>query len=185
MTTDRKSRSHGSGTHKGVSTARRNGRPFEVRRSSIQGKGVFAVRRIRPGQRIIEYVGEIVDDDTAADRYDDESMDRHHTFLFSLGKNRTIDAAVNGNEARFINHSCDPNCEAVEDEGRIFIEAIRNIQPGVELTYDYNLDRDPPLPRNWRSLYTCRCGAESCRGTMLAARPQRKRRKKNAKRRGK
>jgi hypothetical protein len=147
-----------------TSTKHSNGRPFEIRRSPISGKGVFATRRIRKGRRIIEYVGELVSEEEATRRYDDESMETHHTFLFEIDDNTFIDASVNGNEARFINHSCDPNCEAVDEDGRIFIEAVRNIQPGVELTYDYdpNETKAAALKR-----YPCRCGAKNCRGTIV------------------
>jgi hypothetical protein len=145
--------------------------PLEVRTSGIQGRGVFATRRIRKGRRIIEYEGERIDSDEADRRYpEDRAMSHHHTFLFGVSRDISIDAGVGGNAARFINHSCEPNCEAHQEGGRIFIDAIQNIQPGVELTYDYSLERDGTLPRNWRQLYACRCGATSCRGTMLAPR---------------
>ena len=112
---------------------------FEIRTSPIQGRGAFATRRIRKGTRLIEYVGERISHAEADRRYDDDTMKRHHTFLFTLNNRTVIDAGVNGNEARFINHSCDPNCQAIEEDGRIFIEAIRNIQPGTELTDLYRI----------------------------------------------
>jgi uncharacterized protein len=140
---------------------------FRLRDSKIQGKGAFALRRIRKGTRIIEYVGEIVSGEEADRRYDDASMNRHHTFLFSLDNGTCIDAAVGGNDARFINHSCDPNCEAHEVKSRIFIEAIRTIRPGEELTYDYAYERDDE-DEDWEKIYVCRCGSEKCRGTILA-----------------
>ena len=102
-------------------------------------------------------------------------MDRHHTFLFEVDEEITIDGAVDGNESRFINHSCDPNCEAIDEDGRIFIFAARNIQPGVELSYDYQYDLDEPLTEELRLRYPCHCGAETCRGTILRP-PARKRR---------
>ncbi len=147
---------------------------FVLRQSEIQGFGAFAVRRIRKGQRIIEYVGERIDQQEADRRYDDAKMKRHHTFLFAVEDDVIIDAAVNGNEARFINHSCAPNCVAVDDDGRIFIEALKNIQPGVELTYDYRYERDPGDEEDRERLYPCNCGAAKCRGTLLAP-PRRKR----------
>jgi SET domain-containing protein len=151
--------------------------PFEVRPSPIQGLGGFATRRIRKGDRIVEYVGERITDEQADDRYDDTKMERHHTFLFSLGDGTAIDAAVGGNEARFINHSCAPNCEAVQDEDRIFIEAVRDIEPGEELFYDYAYERggDPDEDdEDATKLYACRCGAPNCRGTILAPPPEKK-----------
>lgn len=148
---------------------------FVVRESPIQGLGAFAARRIRKGTRIIEYTGERISPKEADARYDDGAMERHHTFLFTVDRRTVIDAAVCGNDARFINHSCAPNCQAVIDDGRIFIEAIRNIQPGVELTYDYNYD----LPWSQRGTYPCHCGAPECRGTIV--KPKKKTRR-NAKR---
>lgn len=145
---------------------RRRPLPFVVRRSRIHGRGVFATRRIRPGRDLIAYEGQILTEAQADARYDDEADDPH-TLLFHVEGDRYIDASVGGNDARFINHSCDPNCESVVQDGAILIRSIRNIQPGAELTYDYALEieADPPPAR--RALYECRCGAPRCRGTML------------------
>ncbi len=139
---------------------------------------MFAARRIRKGQRIIEYTGEIID--TAEENrrgYDDSKMSRHHTFLFKIDEEYAIDATRQGGSARYINHSCDPNCEAVWEDRRIYIEAIRNIQPGVELVYDYAFEHDGPLSEEEKSLYFCRCGSKKCRGTILKPKKRRKRRK--------
>src|SRR5262249_60635006 len=106
--------------------------------SSIHGQGVFALRPIRKGTRLIEYVGERITPEAADLRYNDDEMDIPHTFLFTVDKHTVIDAAVGGNEARFINHSCSPNCEPADDGGRIFIEAIRNIKPRHEPTSHYH-----------------------------------------------
>ena len=142
---------------------------IEVRPSTIAGHGVFATEPIAKGTRIIEYTGEVIESDEADRRYDDLAMDEHRTFLFALDDGRCIDAAVGGNDARFINHSCDPNCETVEVDGRIWIDAIRPIAAGEELTYDYAYERtagDDDLA----SFYVCRCGAATCRATILAPR---------------
>jgi len=147
---------------------------FEVRRSSIQGRGAFARRKIRKGTRIIEYTGERVSHEEADRRYDDEHMKRHHTFLFTLDRKTCIDAAVNGNDARFINHSCDPNCEAVIDGAHIYIEALRTIQPDEELVYDYQYEREDDATDDDEKLYPCRCGSPKCRGTILAPRSRKK-----------
>jgi SET domain-containing protein len=147
---------------------------FEIRRSSIQGRGAFALRRIRKGTRLIEYTGEHISHDEADRRYDEDKMQRHHTFLFTLNSRTVIDAAVGGNEARFINHSCDPNCEAVIDGGHIYIEAKRTIQPGEELVYDYQYERADDADESDEKRYICRCGAPNCRGTILAPPKQRK-----------
>lgn len=142
--------------------------PFELRQSPIQGNGAFATRRIRKGARIIEYTGERITQDEADKRYDDEAMGRHHTFLFTLDEKTVIDAAVDGNEARFINHSCDPNCQALIEDGKIFIYALKDISPGEELSYDYAYERAEGMEEESEKLYVCRCGAKNCRGTILA-----------------
>jgi len=150
---------------------------FALRRSSIQGRGAFALQRIRKGTRIIEYTGEIITDDEEADRrYDDETMDRHHTFLFAVDTNHVIDGARKGNDAKYINHSCEPNCEAVIEENRVYIDALRTIQPGEELLYDYQYERDGEPDDSWDRLYACHCGTPSCRGTIL--KPEKKKRKR-------
>jgi SET domain-containing protein len=150
---------------------------FEVRDSSIQGRGAFALRRIRKGQRIIEYTGERICDEEAYTRYDDTTMKRHHTFLFAVDDDLSIDGASGGNDARFINHSCDPNCEAwIEDKDRVFIYAKKDIAKGGELTYDYaytGVDaKDPEV----RAMYVCHCGAPKCRGSIVQPPPKRKKR---------
>ena len=142
---------------------------FEVRQSPIAGLGVFASRRIPAGRRIIEYVGQRISSDEADALYDDDAMAQHHTVLFAVDDDTVIDAAVGGNEARFINHACAPNCQAVNEDGRIFIEAIADIPAGAELVYDYSLTRDEPWDDRWAQLYACRCGAPGCRGTILAS----------------
>ena len=141
---------------------------FVLRRSSIQGRGAFATRPIKRGTRIIEYTGERISHEEADRRYDDGGMGRHHTFLFSVDSKTVIDAAIDGNDARFINHSCAPNCEAVDERKHIYIEAIRDIAPGEELTYDYAYERDGTEDEEWERLYVCKCGAPTCRGTILA-----------------
>lgn len=147
---------------------------FELRKSGIQGTGAFATRMIRRGQRIIEYTGEHIDNDEADRRYDDEKMKRHHTFLFIVDDKEIIDGAVGGNESRFINHSCDPNAEAVIEGKRIFIYALRTIRPGEELAYDYQYERTDDHTEEDEKFYKCLCGAPNCRGSILAP-PKRKR----------
>jgi hypothetical protein len=141
---------------------------FEVRRSRIHGTGVFALRSIRKGKRIIEYTGERVSHKEADARYADRDEDDNHTFLFIVDGRTVIDAGVNGNDARFINHSCDPNCETAIEDRRVFIYALRNIEPGEELAYDYQIQREDGDPPNIEEIFACRCGAAKCRGTMLA-----------------
>lgn len=153
---------------------------YEIRRSKIQGRGVFAEKRIRPGQRIIEYVGERISNAESDRRYDDESMRRHHTFLFTLDKKTVVDGNSQGNDARYINHSCDPNCEAVIEKGKIWIYAKKNIQPGVELAYDYQYERAGSADDE--KFYECHCGSPKCRGTIM--KPRRRRRKRTRKQSG-
>jgi len=141
--------------------------PFEVRASPIQGLGAFATERIPSGTTIIEYAGLRLTPEQSEARYPDDASVRHHTFLFMIDEDVVIDASVGGNDARFINHSCDPNCDAVIEEGRIWIEAIRDIEPGEELAYDYEYelaDRHTPAAKK---RYPCNCGAPTCRGTIL------------------
>jgi SET domain-containing protein len=140
---------------------------FEIRDSPIHGSGAFATRRIPAGTRLIEYSGERLTPAEADARYPDVPGEAHHTYLFAIDDDIIIDAAVDGNEARFINHSCGPNCDAVIDDGRIWIETIREIEPGEELAYDYAYileERHTPAAKR---RYPCRCGAPGCRGTIL------------------
>jgi uncharacterized protein len=141
-------------------------RPFEVRRSRIQGRGVFATRRIRKGTRLIRYVGQPISHEEADRRYDDEKG-RHHTFLFVLDEDTVLDARRGGNDARFINHSCEPNCETEIDEGEIWVRAIAPIAPETELVYDYRFEWDDAYEPDDVRYYACRCGSAKCRGTIL------------------
>lgn len=149
---------------------------FVVRNSAIHGRGVYAARPIRAGERIIEYKGELISWKEADRRPPSDPNDPHHTFFFSLedGKH-VIDANVGGNSARWINHSCDPNCETEEtDSGRVFIDALRDIPRGEELHYDYCLIIDAKITKKLKRQYRCLCGAANCRGTMLAKRQKKK-----------
>ena len=141
---------------------------FEVRRSRVHGMGAFALRRIRQGTRIIEYLGERVSHEEADRRYESKRANDAHTFLFIVDSKTVIDAGVDGNEARFLNHSCKPNCESVIEGRRVFIEAIRTIEPGEEMTYDYQIQREADDPPGIEGVFACRCGFPECRGTMLS-----------------
>ncbi len=143
-------------------------KPYLVRNSGIHGRGVFAAETIPKGTVIVEYKGQRSSWDEAMARPDSDPDDVAHTFLFQLDDGRVIDARVRGNAARWINHSCDPNCRTVEDEhGRVFIEATRKIRPGEELAYDYRLQIEGRLSKRERAQYVCRCGAGKCRGSLL------------------
>jgi SET domain-containing protein len=150
---------------------------FEVRHSPIHGHGVFALRRIRKGTTITEYLGDRVSHAEADARYENKAPDDNHTFLFTVDSRIVIDGGVGGNDARFINHGCDPNCESTTQNKRIFVEAIRTIQPGEELAYDYQIQRDPEDPPDVDLIFACRCGAVKCRGSMLVSRRKPARRK--------
>ncbi len=141
---------------------------FEVRSSPIAGQGAFALTPIQKGTRIIEYLGERISQEEADRRYDDTIFDRPHVLLFSVDDKMVIDAGVDGNEARFINHSCEPNCRSVTRRGHVHIYASKDISPGEELTYDYNLTREGISDDEANTRYACRCGSPNCRGTMLA-----------------
>ncbi len=140
---------------------------FEVRTSVIAGKGAFATRFIPKGEVIIEYVGERITHSEADKRYDDESMDEHHTFLFTITSRMVIDATTDGNDSRYINHSCDPNCEAEIKKGRVWISAIQDIVPGEELHYDYGYERSGDETDDDEARYKCLCGTSKCRGSIM------------------
>jgi len=141
--------------------ARQRAVQIEVRKSGVHGRGVYAAQFIPEGARIIEYTGERVSWEAAPD--DDDP----HTFNFGLENGDVINPEVGGNDARWINHSCDPNCEAVEEDDRIFIYALRDVQSGEELLYDYHMELDEPVTESAKKKFACYCGASNCRGTMI------------------
>jgi hypothetical protein len=147
---------------------------IRVRNSKIHGKGVFAARFIPKGTRISEYEGERLSHAEADTRYADNPIEDNHTFLFIVDRKTVIDATTGGNDSRFINHSCDGNCESVVEDRRVFVEAVRDIQKGDELGYDYEIGRDKDDPPNVDEIFACHCGSPKCRGTMLwpAKRPK-------------
>ncbi|MBI4869341.1 MAG: SET domain-containing protein-lysine N-methyltransferase [Candidatus Wallbacteria bacterium] len=142
-----------------------------VRGSSIHGTGVWATRPIPRGTRILEYTGERISVAEADRRYDGiEGRPEGLVVLFQIEDDRVIDAGRGGNDARFVNHSCEPNCESVLEDGRVFIRALRDIDPGEELAYDYKLRHETAADPETAARFACRCGAPSCRGTLLARR---------------
>ncbi len=148
---------------------------IEARQSPIHGNGVFAIAPIAKGERVIEYKGKRrTHDDVDTDADNSGDVESGHTFLFTLDDNYVIDANYKGNDARWINHGCEPNCEAVLDENedkprksRVFIEAMRDIEAGEELTYDYGITLDEPHTKRLKQIWACLCGAKKCTGTML------------------
>jgi SET domain-containing protein len=140
---------------------------FIVRRSPVHGQGVFATRVIRKGEVIDEFTGERISHAQANWRYRHRDVNDNHTFLFTVSSRTVIDARRQGNDTRFINHRCDPNCEPQVRRGRVFIVAIRTIRMGEELGFEYNIGREDDDPPNVDEIYACRCGARRCRGTIL------------------
>ena len=149
-------------------------RRIQTRRSGVHGKGVFAVQAIAAGETILEYAGEIITWAQAQKRHPHDPENPNHTFYFHIDEQHVIDALHGGNSSRWINHACNPNCETEEQGGRIFIKALRNIQVGEELNYDYGLIIEARYTPKLKAEYPCWCGAKNCRGTLLA--PKRARR---------
>lgn len=144
------------------------GRRLQVRRSGIHGRGVFAARPLADGETVIEYKGEIISWKEALRRHPHDPANPDHTFYFHIDDKRVIDGKYDGNSARWINHSCEPNCEAEQDGSRVFIKALRDIAPGEELFFDYGLILEERHTPKVKKQFECRCGAPRCRGTMLA-----------------
>jgi SET domain-containing protein len=154
--------------------------PCKVERSPVHGNGVFATRKIEAGERIIEYTGERIDWPEALRRTDAGDGPVNHTFYFSLDDGQVIDGGSHGNDARWINHACEPNCEAYEEDGRVFIHALMDIEAGEELNYNYALVYEPRHTAAVKRLFECRCGTPSCNGTMLAPKKRKSRAKTQA-----
>ena len=144
-----------------------------MRSSRVHGKGVYALTDIARGERIIEYKGELISWDEALERHPHNPDDPNHTFYFDVDDGLVIDGGRDGNSARWINHSCGPNCVARQevdgDRPRVYIHARRDIRAGEELFYDYGLTIDAKLTQKLRDAYKCLCGSRKCRGTLLAA----------------
>ncbi len=149
---------------------------YRVRSSKVHGRGVFAVRAIHAGERVIQYRGREITWDVALERAAASGAPHNHTFFFSLSNGNVVDGGDHGNVARYINHSCEPNCEAIEEEdGRIFIHAIHEICAGDELSYSYPLVYDGRHTPAIKRAFACHCGTPSCSGTMLAPKPRARR----------
>lgn len=142
-------------------------RRYSVRRSAIHGRGIFALTDIPKGTRLMEYLGERISHAEADRRYAKLHENSPHTMLFAVNDEVVIDATKKGSSARFINHSCTPNCEANEEDGRIFIDTIKAVSKGDELTYDYNLILEEAHTPAVKKAHACHCGTRKCRGTIL------------------
>jgi len=152
-------------------------RRIQIRRSGIHGKGVFALHAIAEGEQVIEYTGEIITWSEACARHPHDPSQPQHTFYFHLDDMHVIDGRIGGNTSRWINHSCEPNCHASEENGRIFIIALRNIVVGEELNFDYGLVIDARYTARLKAEYACHCGSPQCRGTLLAPKKRQRARK--------
>ncbi|CAL8481746.1 SET domain-containing protein [Caballeronia sp. S22] len=139
-----------------------------VRSSPVHGRGVFALTRISAGDKLFEYRGRLISWKTAQSRYERSTAENGHTFFFDLGDGRVIDGAEGGNSARWVNHSCEPNCETEQYGIRVFFHALREIEPGEELFIDYRLHVEGRKTPALKAQYRCRCSARRCRGTLLA-----------------
>ncbi|WP_202841245.1 SET domain-containing protein [Luteimonas saliphila] len=147
---------------------------IEARLSPIHGNGVFATGLIKKGERVVRYKGKLRTHAEVDEEYGDDDEDGH-TFLFTLNDDYVVDANVGGNIARWINHSCQPNCESeIEEDAKdrrhkdkVFIQALREIKPGEELTYNYGITLDEPHTARLKKLWACKCGSKKCTGTML------------------
>ena len=157
-------------------------RRLVVRRSPIHGSGVFARRPLAAGESLIEYRGRRLTHAQADARYGDNHHGGH-TFLFTLNEDYVIDGADGGNAARWINHSCAPNCQAflVESEeapgsvdDKVVLEALRDVAEGEELTYDYGIVLDQRYTEKLKRIWACRCGAPDCTGTLLKPKPRKR-----------
>jgi len=132
-----------------------------VRSSDVHAAGVFTTTPIKKGRKVVEYTGPRITKEEGDKIYEHRDI----TYLFAVGKGARV---IDGHGiAMFINHSCDPNCESVVEGRRVYIEAIRTIEPGTELTYDYQIQREDDDPPNIDEVFACRCGFAQCRGTML------------------
>lgn len=141
-----------------------------VKASTLHGKGVFALRDIPAGTRILQYAGRRLTSEQADALHPVNPDDPFHTFFFALSSGKIIDGGQRGNDSRWINHCCEPNCEGHEnsDGTRVYIVAMRDIAAGEELLYDYGLVIDEDITAELKQNYRCLCGVPSCRGTMIA-----------------
>lgn len=138
--------------------------PTEVRAIENKGCGLFALDRIPKGSFVYEYIGEIIDESECNRRLETVYVDEKHKYLMCMKGGLLIDATRRGNLARFINHSCEPNCYVqewtVREQPRMAIFALREIKPGEEITFNYNFQRFG------EEHVECHCGAPSCIGIL-------------------
>ena len=149
---------------------------FTARTSPIHGRGVFAAVDLAADLRLLEYRGQRISVAEADQRYRGTVL-AGHTYLFTLNQHYLIDGDINGNSARWFNHSCAPNCDAqvyvnidyLEHKDKVWIHTLRPIASGEELTFDYDIQIRGRHSAKLRQIWACRCGAALCTGTMLKA----------------
>jgi SET domain-containing protein len=129
---------------------------------------VFALTRINAGDVLFEYKGKVLSWKEAQRQYERSAAEAGHTFFFDLDDGRVIDGGQGGNSARWVNHSCAPNCETEQQGSRVYFHALCDIEPGEELFIDYRLVVEGRRTAALMRLYQCHCGSAHCRGTMLA-----------------
>lgn len=142
---------------------------LELRASQIHGRGVFSRQDVVAGTRLIEYVGERITKEESTRRglaqYDKAQKEGcAAVYIFDLDEGHDLDGDIPDNDAKYINHSCAPNAEAINEDGRIWIFALRDLRLGDELTFDYGYDVS-----HWKE-HPCRCGAPDCVGYIVSRR---------------
>lgn len=146
----------------------RSSRRIQVRASGVHGKGVYAACPIREGEKVLEYKGEVITWKKALIRHPHDPNQPHHTFYFHLDDGHVIDAKSSRAPAKWVNHSCSPNLQAVQEGLRVFLTALRDIEPGEELFYDYALIIEGRKTARDKKNHACLCQSPNCRKTMLA-----------------
>ena len=145
---------------------------FVVRNSAIHGRGAFASRPIQAGEEVGEYTGERITREESQRRFDaGHDPSDTTTYQYVVDDIWIIDGRVGGNDTRFINHGCSPNCKSVRRDGRIFFHALRDIAEGQELLLNYKLKCGTPASEETKALYACYCGSPECCGTLISEPP--------------
>lgn len=154
----------------------------EIRFSKIHGRGVFASRLLRKGSKIIEYRGELIDKEESNRRgnalfEESQKTGGASVYIFDLDENHDLDGNKEWNPARLINHTCEPNAEMIDDDGRLYLYALREVRKGEEISFDYGYDIEHFLE------HPCRCGKPGCIGYIVSQSqwPKLKKRLKNKK----
>tara|TARA_Y100001980_G_C14213122_1_gene72020 strand:+ start:55 stop:537 length:483 start_codon:yes stop_codon:yes gene_type:complete len=144
---------------------------WKLKKSKIHAYGVFAEKRIPKGTKIIEYIGEKVSR-KEGDKRSEKRLKKHlhskttgSVYIFELNKHYDIDGSPNYNKAKYINHSCNPNCEVEITKNRIWIKSIKNIREGDELSYDYGFEFDEDDYKD----HKCKCGSKKCIGYIISS----------------